>query len=94
MNAKLLLPLIAATFFSLPAYAQDCSGGADGGMDATGNQCNAATVAADVASEGAALASARSPKVETNKAASCSKCALKRTAATRHTSERQRVRHG
>jgi hypothetical protein len=23
------------------AHAQECSGGADGGMDATGNQCNA-----------------------------------------------------
>ena len=32
-----LLPMFACT----AAEAQDCSGGADGGSDATGNQCNA-----------------------------------------------------
>jgi len=33
--------LVAATFaLAAAAHAQDCSGGADGGMDATGNQCS------------------------------------------------------
>jgi hypothetical protein len=40
MNTKLLLTAIAATVFSVSAYAHDCSGGPGGGMDATGNQCN------------------------------------------------------
>ena len=89
MNAKLLMSLIAATFFSLPAHALDCSGGANGGMDATGNQCNdAATVATVAPSDKAAFPSAGSPKVGTNKAASYSKSAVKRTAAARHTSRR------
>jgi hypothetical protein len=33
--------LAAAFALSSPASAQVCSGGPDGGMDATGNQCNA-----------------------------------------------------
>ena len=40
MNTKLLATAIAATVFSVSAYAHDCSGGPGGGMDATGNQCN------------------------------------------------------
>ena len=92
MNAKLLLPLIAATLLPLSAHALDCSGGANGGMDATGNQCNdAATVAS---SDGATLASARLPKVETSSAASYSKRTVKHTAAARHTSARVRTKHG
>lgn len=33
--------IMAAFVIAGPASAQTCSGGADGGMDATGNQCNA-----------------------------------------------------
>ena len=40
MKAKLLLAVVVASFVPLAVYAHDCSGGADGGMDATGNQCN------------------------------------------------------
>jgi hypothetical protein len=36
IRALCLVPL----FVSVAATAQTCSGGADGGMDATGNQCN------------------------------------------------------
>ena len=95
MNAKLLIPMIAATRFSLSAHALDCSGGANGGTDATGNQCNdAATFATVASSDDATFPSARLPKVETNKAASYSKSAVKRTAATRHTSARFRIKYG
>lgn len=40
----LLVPMLA---FSVSSQAQECSGGADGGMDATGNQCNRPEVADD-----------------------------------------------
>ena len=40
MNAKPVVTLIATTLFSISCYAHDCSGGPNGGMDATGNQCN------------------------------------------------------
>ncbi len=96
MNAKSLLLLIAATCFSLSAHAHDCSGGANGGMDATGNQCNdAAAIGTVVASDGATFPSSLEPKVETSKAASCNKAAVKRTSPTHHASVRSsRIKHG
>jgi hypothetical protein len=85
MNAKFLIPIIAGTFFTLSAQAHDCSGGTDGGMDATGNQCNdAATGATDVSTGRTTSPSARSPIAETNKAPSSNKSAAKRTTVTRH----------
>ncbi len=40
MNAMRTM-FVAATFaFVASAHAQECSGGEDGGMDATGNQCS------------------------------------------------------
>jgi len=95
MNAHTLLTLIAAAFFSLSAHAHDCSGGAGGGMDATGNQCNDAAVVATTASfDAAAPSSDRLQKVDLNKTASCDKCAVKRTASTRHATARPRNKHG
>jgi hypothetical protein len=38
--------IVAAFAIAGPASAQTCSGGTDGGMDATGNQCNAWVAAA------------------------------------------------
>jgi hypothetical protein len=38
--------IVAAFAIAGPASAQTCSGGPDGGMDATGNQCNAWVAAA------------------------------------------------
>src|SRR5215470_10187850 len=66
MNAKLLLPIISAALFPLAAYAHDCSGGADGGIDATGNQCNREIVAAS-ASSGQANHPPRLKSVEAEK---------------------------
>ena len=64
MNVKLLIPFVAATLFSVSAHAHDCSGGPNGGMDATGNECSdATTVAAVASSDGASYRSAPSPKV-------------------------------
>ena len=93
MDAKSLIPFVAATLFSLSAHALDCSGGANGGMDATGNECNVATTGA-VASDDAKFPSALAPKVATNKARSSSEPAVKRDAATRHTSTHSLVKHG
>lgn len=41
MNIVYALGLATAIASSQSLHAQSCSGGADGGMDATGNQCNA-----------------------------------------------------
>lgn len=48
MNLRHTLTAAAALVFAAAVQAHDCSGGAEGGMDATGNQCNdpAAVVAA------------------------------------------------
>jgi hypothetical protein len=40
---------LLAAFVSVTAHAQHCSGGLGGGMDATGNQCNAGGVDVDAA---------------------------------------------
>jgi hypothetical protein len=85
MNARFLIPIIAGTFFTLSAQAHDCSGGTDGGMDATGNQCNdAATFTTDASSSRPTSLSARAPKTEANKAPSGNKSAVKPTTVTRH----------
>ena len=95
MNAKPLISFIAAALFSLSAHALDCSGGANGGMDATGNECNDPTTVGMIASsDGAKPAAARSSKVHVNDAASYSQSADKHTASTRHTSRRPAVKHG
>ena len=49
MNVRTMMLLAAAMFYSIAAHAHDCSGGAGGGMDATGNQCNAEFANADAA---------------------------------------------
>jgi len=92
MNARLLIPLIAVTLFSLPAHALECSGGANGGMDATGNQCNDAAAIATAASfDVTAPPTAGPSKAETKQASSSSGgVSLKRTTATRHTSARSK----
>lgn len=41
MNTIYAFGLATAIVFSQSLHAQSCSGGIDGGMDATGNQCNA-----------------------------------------------------
>ena len=94
MNAKLLVPVVAAMFFSISAHAYDCSGGTNGGMDATGNECNdTASLVTVATAAGATFAPARVPKGETNKAASCNNCVNKTTVETRHVTARQRIKH-
>jgi hypothetical protein len=94
MNAKPLIAFTAAALFSLSAQAFDCSGGANGGTDATGNECNGATTVATIASsDGAKPVAARSPKAPTNDAASYRQSANKHT-STRQTSGRPPVKNG
>lgn len=69
MNLRHALIATAALLLAASAHAHDCSGGTDGGMDATGNQCNeparvAAAAPAPAKSEAArpATASARPAK--------------------------------
>ena len=40
MNKVQMFSLSLAAVLAGPVHAQGCSGGSDGGMDATGNQCN------------------------------------------------------
>lgn len=56
MNMVPMLCLVAA--FAGPLYAQVCSGGADGGIDATGNQCGDAA-AVGLYANGSDIASSR-----------------------------------
>jgi len=50
MNIRHMIVVAASTLtFAASVQAQDCSGGADGGMDATGNQCGVWTSAATIA---------------------------------------------
>lgn len=91
MNAKPVIPFIAAALFSVSAHALDCSGGANGGMDATGNQCNDAVTAV---SYGDATPSAASlPKAEASQQKSNDKsAALKHTSASRHIAARSKTK--
>ena len=70
MNLRHALIAAAAVLLAASAQAHDCSGGNDGGMDATGNQCNeparlTAAASAPVKSEAArpTAASARPAKI-------------------------------
>jgi hypothetical protein len=57
MKTQRILAIAAAMALSFAAHAHDCSGGASGGMDATGNQCSdEATVEAFEAASVAASA--------------------------------------
>jgi len=95
MNAKFLISIVAGTLFTFSVHAHDCSGGANGGMDATGNECtrDAAAVATDVSSVPPTSSSAGSPKAKTNKTASSKKSVTKRTVVTRHTPARSQIKH-
>lgn len=94
MNAKFLIPIIAGTLFTLSAEAHDCSGGTDGGMDASGNQCNDATSVATNNSSGRPTSpSARAPNGQSSEAPTANKSVAKRTVATRQTPARSQSKH-
>jgi hypothetical protein len=93
MNAK-SLSLIAAMALSFSAHAHDCSGGANGGMDATGNQCNdMASIATLVSSDAATVPAAAMPAAKKGKSVSHTTDTLKRTVAVRHPSTRSPSKH-
>ena len=94
MKAALLLPIIAAALFPLAASAHDCSGGADGGMDATGNQCNRESVEVVGSSNRATSALAGLASVNTRPTASRANRATKGKVVTRNASVRPPVKHG
>jgi len=93
MNARFLISVIAGSLFALSAQAHDCSGGNEGGMDATGNQCNEATaVASDISSGRTTSPAARAPKAEANKAGN--KSTSKRAVVTRQNPARSQTKQG
>ena len=61
MKVKAMTVLAAAMLYSIAAHAHDCSGGMGGGMDATGNQCNAEVVYVDTATSTPEATSPLSP---------------------------------
>ena len=91
MRIRLLLSVIAtAALTPLATYAHDCSGGTDGGMDATGNQCNGwPVVRADSENRKTPTQRSASKPDAKKKAASCVKCATKGREATRNGSLHQ-----
>jgi len=71
MKIKAMTILAAAMLYSFAAHADDCSGGANGGMDATGNQCNAEVVYVDAAAsmpQATSLSSPAARDVHSNRA--------------------------
>jgi hypothetical protein len=57
MNLRHILTAAAGLLLAAAVQAHDCSGGTEGGMDATGNQCNdPATVVAAAPAPGAVKA--------------------------------------
>jgi len=75
MNKVLKFSLVLAAVLAGPLHAQVCSGGNDGGMDATGNQCNtpnevaagsAITPPTQIAKTGSVRATALRPTPRTN----------------------------
>ena len=78
MNKVQMFSLSLAAVLAGPVHAQMCSGGNDGGMDATGNQCNtpnevaafatasAITAPTQVTKMGSVRASAGRPASRTN----------------------------
>jgi hypothetical protein len=92
MKAKLLLAVVVSSLVPLAVYAHDCSGGADGGMDATGNQCSDEIAATPASSDRAA--STRTTKLDARKAASCNPCASKSKSQKQNASAHPRVKQG
>ena len=68
MNLRCML--LAAVSFALAgaAYAHDCSGGTDGGMDATGNECNVAAAIVSPSAAGNGVKTAAAPRIEADAA--------------------------
>ena len=66
MNAKSLIAVCLSWLCPLAVYAHDFSGGADGGMDATGNQCNDVRAAKFAPSDRAETTSTRPAKSDAN----------------------------
>ena len=95
MKTHTMLALVAAATFSLTAHAHDCSGGAAGGMDATGNQCNGDTiVATDAALANHATIEARAnvasdATVTPRASATSGGRSTQHASAARHTSSRK-----
>jgi hypothetical protein len=78
-----IVPRYGIDLMALPMLGLANERGPNGGMDATGNQCNdTATVTTVVSSESATFPSASLPKAETNQAASSNKSMIKHTAAS------------
>ena len=75
MNKALMFSLSLGAVLAGPVHAQVCSGGAGGGMDATGNQCNTPNEVAtgsainpptQIAKMGSVRATAGRPASQTN----------------------------
>jgi len=75
MNKALMFSFSLVAVLAGPVHAQVCSGGNDGGMDATGNQCNtpnevatgsAITPPTQIAKMGSVRATAVRPALRTN----------------------------
>ena len=96
MNVKTIAALAAATLFSIAAHAHDCSGGASGGMDATGNQCNGEVIFADPVTNMPAATSQLAPGANSAhaKLTKVSTATHAKSKNARHTAGAKRSAHG
>jgi hypothetical protein len=83
-----------AAFIPAAAHGHDCSGGAEGGMDATGNQCNPESVAMVGSQDRTKVMSTRVTKAQTFKRQSGSTTQPKRVVAKRRAPVRASAKHG
>jgi len=72
MKTRSWVVFAAATLFSMSVHAHDCSGGAAGGMDATGNECNMGGLIATSAEEARTTVLSAGPSSAAPKAAATS----------------------
>jgi hypothetical protein len=94
MKAKHVMSVVFSSLLPLAVYPHDCSGGADGGMDATGNQCNGEVAPTLASSDHARTAAAHPTKLDARKPAACSKCQSKSRVSKRNAAEHSRAKHG
>lgn len=89
MNLRHTFLAVAVLALTGAAHAHDCSGGSDGGMDATGNQCNETlAIAAAPASGKAGPAAVDRPRTRATRAIPAGARAARAAASTSNGAER------
>jgi hypothetical protein len=90
VKTKFLIAGFVSLLLTTVVQGHDCSSGANGGMDATGNDCNGEILAVPVLPNHDRGVPTRSTWCGTERAAPCSKCAVKHGTARQIADVRRR----